>query len=242
MSPRTSVRVWRSGGAPPARAPGLVQKTTDAGSFTSYQVSEVGATPVRARVSPTDPIRAEVDALFDVSRPRCRGSARPSATSSTPGTAGASTTPSWTTCSWTAPPSATTSAPQPSPCLRHGASTPTASRSDHSVDPTTTSAEESRPHRASMNSARQDRQGVDGRAAEPSGGSALRHPATSAPRKVVAVRVTKLPRLLDRSDRNGVPGPAAPARHATHAVIRRPQNGCGQPPPIGWSLSECGGS
>src|SRR5258707_4915005 len=42
--------------------------TTDVGSFKSYQLSEGRATPVSARVSPTDRIRGEIDALFDGSR------------------------------------------------------------------------------------------------------------------------------------------------------------------------------
>src|SRR5882757_10535452 len=39
--------------------------TTDVGSFKSYQLSEGRTTPVSARVSPTDRIRGEIDALFD---------------------------------------------------------------------------------------------------------------------------------------------------------------------------------
>jgi len=39
--------------------------TTDVGSFKSYQLSEGRTTPVSARVSPTDRIRSEIDALFD---------------------------------------------------------------------------------------------------------------------------------------------------------------------------------
>jgi transposase-like protein len=42
--------------------------TTDVGSFKSYQLSEGRTTPVSARVSPTDRIRSEIDALFDGSR------------------------------------------------------------------------------------------------------------------------------------------------------------------------------
>jgi putative transposase len=42
--------------------------TTDVGSFKSYQLSEGRTTPVSARVSPTDRIRAEIDALFDGQR------------------------------------------------------------------------------------------------------------------------------------------------------------------------------
>ena len=42
--------------------------TTDVGSFKSYQLSEGRTTPVSARVSPTDRIRGEIDALFDGSR------------------------------------------------------------------------------------------------------------------------------------------------------------------------------
>jgi hypothetical protein len=38
--------------------------TTDAGSFKSYQLSEGRTTPVSVRVSPTEKIRAEIDALF----------------------------------------------------------------------------------------------------------------------------------------------------------------------------------
>jgi putative transposase len=41
---------------------------TDVGSFKSYQLSEGRTTPVPARVSPTDRIRGEIDALFDGSR------------------------------------------------------------------------------------------------------------------------------------------------------------------------------
>src|SRR6516162_1830592 len=42
--------------------------TTGVGSFKSYQLSEGRTTPVPNRVSPTDRIRAEIDALFDGSR------------------------------------------------------------------------------------------------------------------------------------------------------------------------------
>jgi len=42
--------------------------TTDVGSFKSYQLSEGRTTPVSARVSPTDRIRGEIDAVFDGSR------------------------------------------------------------------------------------------------------------------------------------------------------------------------------
>src|SRR4029077_8277062 len=42
--------------------------TTDVGSFKSYQLSEGRTTPGSARVSPTDRIRGEIDALFDGSR------------------------------------------------------------------------------------------------------------------------------------------------------------------------------
>jgi hypothetical protein len=42
--------------------------TTGVGSFKSYQLSEGRTTPVPNRVSPTDQIRAEIDALFDGSR------------------------------------------------------------------------------------------------------------------------------------------------------------------------------
>src|SRR5665213_585317 len=42
--------------------------TMDVGSFKSYQLSEGRTTPVSARVSPTDRIRGEIDALFDGSR------------------------------------------------------------------------------------------------------------------------------------------------------------------------------
>jgi putative transposase len=42
--------------------------TTDVGSFKSYQLSEGRTTPVSARVSPTDRVRGEIDALFDGSR------------------------------------------------------------------------------------------------------------------------------------------------------------------------------
>src|SRR5512132_3833950 len=42
--------------------------TTYVGSFKSYQLSEGRTTPVSARVSPTDRIRGEIDALFDGSR------------------------------------------------------------------------------------------------------------------------------------------------------------------------------
>ena len=42
--------------------------TTDVGSFESYQLSEGRTTPVSARVSPTEKIRGEIDALFDGSR------------------------------------------------------------------------------------------------------------------------------------------------------------------------------
>src|SRR6267378_3862385 len=42
--------------------------TTDVGSFKSYQLSEGRTTPVSVRVSPTEKIRSEIDALFDGSR------------------------------------------------------------------------------------------------------------------------------------------------------------------------------
>jgi hypothetical protein len=42
--------------------------TTGVGSFKSYQLSEGRTTPVPNRVSPTERIRAEIDALFDGSR------------------------------------------------------------------------------------------------------------------------------------------------------------------------------
>src|SRR3984893_13885497 len=42
--------------------------TTDVGSFKSYQLSEGRTTPVSVRVSPTERIRGEIDALFDGSR------------------------------------------------------------------------------------------------------------------------------------------------------------------------------
>src|SRR5664279_4800429 len=42
--------------------------TTDVGSFKSYQLSEGRTTPVSARVSPTDRMRGEIDALFDGQR------------------------------------------------------------------------------------------------------------------------------------------------------------------------------
>jgi putative transposase len=42
--------------------------TTDVGSFKSYQLSEGRTTPVSVRVSPTDRIRGEIDALFDGQR------------------------------------------------------------------------------------------------------------------------------------------------------------------------------
>src|SRR5271167_1833304 len=42
--------------------------TTDVGSFKSYQLSEGRTTPVSVRVSPTEKIRGEIDALFDGSR------------------------------------------------------------------------------------------------------------------------------------------------------------------------------
>jgi putative transposase len=42
--------------------------TTDVGSFKSYPLDEGRTTPVSARVSPTDRIRREIDALFDGSR------------------------------------------------------------------------------------------------------------------------------------------------------------------------------
>src|SRR5664280_2071929 len=42
--------------------------TSDVGSFRSYQLSEGRTTPVSARVSPTDRIRGEIDALFDGQR------------------------------------------------------------------------------------------------------------------------------------------------------------------------------
>jgi putative transposase len=42
--------------------------TTDVGSFKSYQLIEGRTTPVSARVSPSDRIRGEIDALFDGSR------------------------------------------------------------------------------------------------------------------------------------------------------------------------------
>src|SRR5947199_10071957 len=38
--------------------------TTDVGSFKSYQLSEGRTTPVSVRVSPTEKMRAEIDALF----------------------------------------------------------------------------------------------------------------------------------------------------------------------------------
>jgi len=38
--------------------------TTDVGSFKSYQLIEGRTTPVSVRVSPTEKIRAEIDALF----------------------------------------------------------------------------------------------------------------------------------------------------------------------------------
>jgi hypothetical protein len=38
--------------------------TTDVGSTRSRQALEEGATPVSARVSPTEKIRSEIDALF----------------------------------------------------------------------------------------------------------------------------------------------------------------------------------
>src|ERR1039457_3620887 len=38
--------------------------TTDVGSFKSYQLTEGRTTPVSVRVSPTEKIRAEIDALF----------------------------------------------------------------------------------------------------------------------------------------------------------------------------------
>src|SRR4051795_748377 len=47
--------------------------TTDVGSFKSYQLSEGRTTPVSARVSPTDRIRGEIDALFDGSRELAEG-------------------------------------------------------------------------------------------------------------------------------------------------------------------------
>src|SRR5206468_2357885 len=42
--------------------------TTDVGSFKSYQLIEGRTTPVSVRVSPTEKIRAEIDALFDGER------------------------------------------------------------------------------------------------------------------------------------------------------------------------------
>src|SRR5437764_3098117 len=42
--------------------------TTDVGSFKSYQLIEGRTTPVSVRVSPTEKIRGEIDALFDGSR------------------------------------------------------------------------------------------------------------------------------------------------------------------------------
>src|SRR6266699_976130 len=42
--------------------------TTDVGSFKSYQLVEGRTTPVSVRVSPTEKIRAEIDALFDGQR------------------------------------------------------------------------------------------------------------------------------------------------------------------------------
>jgi putative transposase len=42
--------------------------TTDVGSFKSYQLIEGRTTPVSVRVSPTERIRAEIDALFDGQR------------------------------------------------------------------------------------------------------------------------------------------------------------------------------
>jgi putative transposase len=42
--------------------------TTDVGSFKSYQLIEGRTTPVSVRVSPTEKIRAEIDALFDGQR------------------------------------------------------------------------------------------------------------------------------------------------------------------------------
>src|SRR5687768_7908849 len=45
--------------------------TTDVGSFKSYQLIEGRTTPVSTRVSPTDRIRGEIDALFDGSRDLC---------------------------------------------------------------------------------------------------------------------------------------------------------------------------
>lgn len=39
--------------------------TTDVGSFKSYQLSEGRTTRVLVRVSPTEKIRGEIDALFD---------------------------------------------------------------------------------------------------------------------------------------------------------------------------------
>src|SRR4030095_13632152 len=38
--------------------------TTDVGSFEAWQADEGGPTPVSSRVSPTDRLRAEIDALF----------------------------------------------------------------------------------------------------------------------------------------------------------------------------------
>src|SRR5512133_1770971 len=38
--------------------------TTDVGSFEASQADEGGPTPVSSRVSPTDRLRAEIDALF----------------------------------------------------------------------------------------------------------------------------------------------------------------------------------
>src|ERR1700737_3365505 len=42
--------------------------TTGVGSFKSYQLSEGRTTPVSVRVSPTEKIGGEIDALFDGSR------------------------------------------------------------------------------------------------------------------------------------------------------------------------------
>jgi hypothetical protein len=42
--------------------------TTDVGSFESYQPDEGRTTSVSKRVSPTERIRAQIDALFDGSR------------------------------------------------------------------------------------------------------------------------------------------------------------------------------
>ena len=42
--------------------------TTDVGSFKSYQLNEGRTTPVSVRVSPTEKIRGQIDALFDGSR------------------------------------------------------------------------------------------------------------------------------------------------------------------------------